>query len=264
MEETLVDVANTLLWEHMDNEYLGTTESLKAFLEFYQLTRNKKHSREGRVFLSACCSKIFSDILSELTEYQRDLLHSAYVSCVMDTIECWRADDTDNFELAIKCCLALLRVWIDRVEGTATDNEKTVIRILTSNLCLFVTNPDCTLLMHACKHVGLVVPHVFGFTEMVFTPNLKTIEFILSLNCPLALPEEEDEPLPNVIVRNAARYRWSGSYAREAMRCVSLLEEKGLRLNWEPIEDLREFVEGISGSEEEEDDDEEDEEEETN
>ena len=251
MEQTLVDIVNILLGEHMDDEYLGSTDRLEAFLEFYEITRNKKHSPEGKVFLSACCSYIFSEVIQNLNDYHRDMLQSAYVNCIMNTIECWRADDTANFELSMKCCLALLRVWLDRVQETASDNEKSTVRIITSTLCLFVANPDYALLMYACKHVELVVPHVWRFANILYTPTRNVIEFILSLSCPMALPEEEDEPLPNVIVRNAYEHGWPDMYAREAMECVTLLELKGFRLNWEPIENLRNFVDRLRGEAEE-------------
>ena len=63
MDETLIDIVDTLLGEYMGEEEVGNVNRAESFLSFYNLTYEKKHSREEKVFLTSCCSLVFCKVL---------------------------------------------------------------------------------------------------------------------------------------------------------------------------------------------------------
>lgn len=241
MNKTLVDVADTLLEEEDFNRACN-------FLRFYNLTYRKKHSREDRIFLTSCCSLIFCRLLYEELEEMEWRLSQAYCNSIQEALECWRDDDESNFEVAMTSALALLRVWLERYRDSATDSQKSVIKVVTATLCLLVNNPSVTLLKRACRQQSLVVPHLEDPEEVVLGPHAQTVDYLLTLGCPLALPDEWDEPLPNAVVRflyNNSQ-NLSDWERRDALGCLNVLEEHGFQPEWTPIEHMRGILENTN------------------
>lgn len=241
MNETLIDLADILLREE-------DFQRAFSFLNFYNTTYRNKHSREERIFLTSCCSLVFCRLLSEELEGMEGRLTQAYTNSIQEALECWRDDEVDNFEVSMTSALALLRVWLERFHEGATDRGKSAIKVVTANLCLLVSNPSVTLLKRACSQQSLIVPHLEDVEEVVLGPHGKTINYLLTLGCPLALPDDWEEPLPNSVVRflydNAQNL--SDWERRDAMECLNVLEEHGFQADWEPIQHMRGILENTN------------------
>jgi hypothetical protein len=212
------------------------------------LTYRKKHSREDRIFLTSCCSLVFCRLLYEELEEMEWRLRESYCNSIQEALECWQDDDGSNFDVAMTSALALLRVWLERFHESATDSQKSAIKIVTANLCLQVNNPSETLLKRACSEQNLAVPHLADAEEVVLGPHAKTANYLLTMGYPLALPDELDEPLPNAVVRflyNNSR-NLSDWERRDALGCLSVLEEHGFQPDWAPIEHMRSTLENTN------------------
>ena len=234
MEDTLLDLANTLL---LDEDF----ERAHNFLRFYNLTYPKKHSREARVFLTSCCSLVFCRLLRGEIEDIGWRLCNAYINSTQEAVECWGDDDESNLQVAMTSALVLLRVWLEKFHESATDDQKSKLKIVTANLCLLVSNPSVTLLKRACSLQTLRVPHFEDAEEVLLGPHSKTIDYLFRLGCPLALPDELEESLPNLVVRTL--YENAENLLEvermDGMECVNILEGHGLQVDWGPIEHMR-------------------------
>ena len=232
MEETLKDVVEILLDDGEDSEI-----DINDFLSFYNITYNKDHSLESKIYLTACCGYLYSHVcrLGRLRDVDIEILSRAYMNSILEMLDAWRKDEEDLLEKATITALVLLTVWTEKAQDNADEELENKVRITTEFVGQVIRDPFRTLLYYACQEQTFDIEDKY---REILSSSSGVLKYILKNKIDMVQPARS-ECLLATLVREAFEKwgYWTQHQKSEAARSAQVLREHGRNKNWEPTEE---------------------------